>query len=57
MLELKNVTISYGDRPVVKDFSMMLKKGEIVSLVGESGFRKNYGDSRGAWLASGRRAE
>ena len=40
MLELKNVTISYGDRPVVKDFSMMLKKGEIVSLVGESGSGK-----------------
>lgn len=40
MLELKNVTISYGDRPAVKDFGMTLKKGEIVSLVGESGSGK-----------------
>ncbi|CVI74092.1 Oligopeptide transport ATP-binding protein OppD [Eubacteriaceae bacterium CHKCI004] len=40
MLELKNVTISYGDRPTVKNFSMTLKKGEIASLVGESGSGK-----------------
>ena len=37
MLEIKNVTISYGDRPTVKNFSMALKKGEIASIVGESG--------------------
>src|SRR5699024_3207359 len=40
MLEIKNVTISYGDRPTVKKFSMTLKKGEIASLVGESGSGK-----------------
>lgn len=40
MLELKNVTVSYGERPVVRDFSMTLKKGEIISLVGESGSGK-----------------
>lgn len=40
MLEIKNVTISYGGRPTVKDFSMTLKKGEIASLVGESGSGK-----------------
>ena len=34
MLEIKNVTISYGDRPTVKNFSMTLKKGEIASIVG-----------------------
>lgn len=27
MLEIKNVTISYGERPVVRDFSMTLGKG------------------------------
>lgn len=40
MLEIKNVTISYGDRPTVKNFSMTLKKGEIASIVGESGSGK-----------------
>ncbi len=40
MLEIKNVTISYGDRPTVKYFSMDLKKGEIASIVGESGSGK-----------------
>ena len=40
MLEIKNVTISYGDRPTVKNFSMALKKGEIASIVGESGSGK-----------------
>ncbi len=40
MLEIKNVTISYGERPVVRDFSMTLGKGEIASLVGESGSGK-----------------
>lgn len=40
MLEIKNVTISYGDCPTVKNFSMTLKKGEIASIVGESGSGK-----------------
>lgn len=40
MLELNNVTISYGDHPTVTDFTMTLKKGEIASLVGESGSGK-----------------
>lgn len=40
MLEIKNVTISYQDRPTVKHFSMSLKQGEIASLVGESGSGK-----------------
>ena len=40
MLEVKNITISYKDRPTVKDFSMTMEKGQIVSLVGESGSGK-----------------
>ncbi len=40
MLEIKNITISYQDRPTVKDFSMSLKEGKIASLVGESGSGK-----------------
>lgn len=40
MLELKNVTISYQNRPTVKNFCMALGRGEIASLVGESGSGK-----------------
>lgn len=40
MLELKNVTVCYKDRPAVKHFSMTLRQGEITSLVGESGSGK-----------------
>ena len=40
MLEMENVTISYGKRDVVTDFSMKMEKGQIVSLVGESGSGK-----------------
>lgn len=40
MLEIKNITVCYGDRPTVKDFSMNLKQGQIASLVGESGSGK-----------------
>lgn len=40
MLEIKNITISYKDRPTVKNFSMTLNQGEIASLVGESGSGK-----------------
>lgn len=40
MLEIKNITISYKDRPTVKNFSMTLGQGEIASLVGESGSGK-----------------
>jgi peptide/nickel transport system ATP-binding protein len=40
LLEIKNVTISYGSREVVKDFSLTLEKGQVCSIVGESGSGK-----------------
>ena len=40
MLELKNVTISYKDRPTVKNFDLSLGQGKICSIVGESGSGK-----------------
>lgn len=40
MLEIKNITICYKDRPTVKNFSMTLRPGQIASLVGESGSGK-----------------
>lgn len=40
MLEIKDVTISYKERPTVKDFSLTLEQGKICSIVGESGSGK-----------------
>lgn len=40
MLRLQDVSISYGDKQVVTDFSMSVASGQIVSLVGESGSGK-----------------
>ncbi|MDO5410857.1 MAG: ABC transporter ATP-binding protein [Lachnospiraceae bacterium] len=40
MLELKDVTISYKNKPVVQSFNMKIEQGEIVSIVGESGSGK-----------------
>lgn len=40
MLEIKDVTICYGNRPTVQHFNMDLREGEIASLVGESGSGK-----------------
>lgn len=40
LLEIKNITISYKKKDVVKDFSLTIDEGEICSIVGESGSGK-----------------
>lgn len=40
MLEIKNMTVCYKDRPTVRNFTMSLREGDIISLVGESGSGK-----------------
>lgn len=40
MLQFNHVTISYGERPAVRDFSLTVETGQIVSIVGESGSGK-----------------
>lgn len=40
MLKMKNITIKYDDKIVLKDFNLEVQKGEIISLVGESGSGK-----------------
>lgn len=40
LLEIKNLTISYNKKIVVKNFNMHMDKGEIISIVGESGSGK-----------------
>ena len=39
-LELDHITIDYGDGPVLEDFSLTVRKGEIVALAGASGAGK-----------------
>ena len=41
MLEVKNVSFSYDQNPVLEDISFTIKKGEHVSLIGESGCGKS----------------
>ena len=40
LLEITNVDISYGKRPIVKNCNLTLEHGEICSIVGESGSGK-----------------
>jgi ABC-type sugar transport system ATPase subunit len=39
-LILKNLTIRYGNEPVVSDFNLEVRNGEMVSLLGPSGAGK-----------------
>ena len=41
MLEIKNLCISYGNIPTVKDVSFAVETGQIVGMVGESGSGKS----------------
>ncbi|MFM7388394.1 MAG: ATP-binding cassette domain-containing protein, partial [Bacteroidota bacterium] len=40
MLEVQNITKSYGELSILKDISFSIKEGEIVSIVGSSGAGK-----------------
>lgn len=40
-VEYKNVTFSYGEKPVLKDVSLRIPKGKTVALVGQSGSGKS----------------
>lgn len=40
MIELNNVSVKYGKTQVLKDFSMVVKKGEHIALMGSSGSGK-----------------
>jgi subfamily B ATP-binding cassette protein MsbA len=40
-IEFKNVTFSYGDAPVLRNFNLVIRKGEKIGLVGLSGSGKS----------------
>ncbi len=40
MLKVKEISIGYGDKAVIKDVSFTLSKGEILAIVGENGAGK-----------------
>ena len=40
LLEVSNLSISYGDHPIVHDVSLSLDEGKVIAIVGESGSGK-----------------
>jgi len=41
VLKIENLSFGYGDKLLLKDFSLELKKGELVAIVGKSGAGKS----------------
>ncbi|MDL4915136.1 MAG: amino acid ABC transporter ATP-binding protein [Enterobacterales bacterium endosymbiont of Blomia tropicalis] len=40
MLELNNITLSYGNNPILKGVNLSVKRGDVVSIIGPSGTGK-----------------
>jgi subfamily B ATP-binding cassette protein MsbA len=40
-IELKNISFSYGDRPILKNVNLIIPKGQTIALVGPSGGGKS----------------
>ena len=41
ILEIKNLKKSYGQNEVLKDISLSVKEGEVISIIGSSGSGKS----------------
>jgi putative lysine transport system ATP-binding protein len=42
ILEIKNLKKSYGQNQVLKDISITVEKGEVISIIGSSGSGKYF---------------
>ena len=42
LLEIHNMKKTFGDLEVLKDISLSVKEGEVVSIIGPSGSGKTY---------------
>lgn len=40
MLDIENLTVNYGDKTVLENFSLSIKENEIIAIVGQSGSGK-----------------
>ena len=41
MLEINGLTVAYGERLALRNFSLSMQEGEILAIVGESGCGKS----------------
>ncbi|MEO8535563.1 MAG: ATP-binding cassette domain-containing protein, partial [Flavobacterium sp.] len=41
MLDIKNISFSYTDTPVIKDVTFSIEKGQNIAIIGESGCGKS----------------
>ena len=41
MLEIKDITFAYSDKPVIENISYTIAKGQNIALIGESGCGKS----------------
>lgn len=40
VIEYKNISMAYGDKVIIEDFSLAIEKGEFISIIGSSGCGK-----------------